>query len=896
MRLLRLALENWRGIEACDVRFADGVTIVEGPNEAGKSTLVEALLTLVRELDSSKKQAIKAVMPVGRDVGSTVTAEIETGDYRFVYSKTYNKSAQTTLDVSAPRREQLTGREAHERAEAILNETVDLALWQALLTEQGASLAPADLKDSEGLSNALDEAAGHATTGVEDMDLYDAARAEYERYYTPRTGKPRFAQLEQDHEAAVAARDAAAAALAEVERDAEAHDGLQADLRRRREAIPDLEARVREREASWQSVTKLRQELELAETRLTSAADRQAAAARALEERKALADTIATDEKALAAEKEKQQPLAERATERAKKVDSARLVAEDKRKRRNAARERVEAARRDLAYLEDRDRLAKNEQRLEDHTAVAEQLKKTSKTLNDIAIDDAGLEAIRDASHELDKAKSKRDLAATAVTVTAEQSLDFTIEDEDVSLVTGEAEKRYVASGLEIRFPDLASVRIAPPRTAAELESDLSEAETALASALERYRVKNLAEAIEQNETRRSAEAERQRLRSRAAEILSSGGAEEKGEETAEEIAESVRSLRERCEAFLEQRGGQDGLPADAAAGREALSAAEQALKDAESDYEAAQQRETELRAEHAEADAALRQAKEALIGREATLKDRQKRLQTARAEAPDDALEARLRDAAAAAEQLETDTAAIRRRLDQLDPDSVETLYTNARDALTRVERDLTQTEQQLAVLHDRLERAQADGRYDALETADRRVTDTADELAATRRRAAAAERLWTTLNQHRDAARQAYVQPLKDAIEKLGRIVFGQRFEVAIGEDWKLEAVTRDEQTLPFESLSVGAKEQLGILARLAAARIVAEQGGVPLIIDDALGFSDPSRLETMGAAIAAAGRDCQIVILTCTPGRFTHVGSAEVVSMVTTSATTSATTRRS
>jgi DNA repair exonuclease SbcCD ATPase subunit len=890
MRLRRLALENWKGIDACDVRFADGVTIVEGPNEAGKSTLVEALLTLVRELDSSKKQAIRAVMPVGRDVGSTVTAEIETGDYRFVYSKTYNKSPQTTLDVSAPRREQLAGREAHERAEAILNETVDLALWQALLTEQGASLTPADLRNSEGLSNALDEAAGHATTGVEDMDLYDAARAEYERYYTPRTGKPRFAQLEQDHEAAVAARDAAAAALAEVERDAEAHDRLQADVRRRREALPDLEARVREHEASWQSVTRLRQELELAETRLASAADQQAATARALEERKALADTIATDEEALAAEKEKQQPLAERATELAKKVDSARLVAEDKRKRRNAAREQVEAARRDLAYLEDRDRLARNEQRLQDHAAVAEQLKQTSKTLNDIAIDDAGLEAIRDASHELDKAKSKRDLAATAVTVTAEQSVDFTIEDEDVSLVTGEAEKRTIASGLEIRFPGLASVRIAPPRTAAELESDLSEAESVLASALERYRVQDLAEAIEQNEIRRSAEAERQRLRSRAAEILSSGGArekgEEKGEETAEEIAEeiaeSVRSLRERCEAFLELRDGQDGLPADAAAAREALAAAESTLKDAESEYEAAQQRETELRAEHAEADAALREAKESLIGREATLKDRQQRLQAARAEAADDALEAKVRDAAAAAERLEADTAAIRRRLDQLDPDSVETLYTNARDALTRAERDLTQTEQQLAVLHDRLERARADGRYDALETADRRVTDTADELATTRRRAAAAERLWTTLNQHRDAARQAYVRPLKDAIERLGRIVFGQSFEVAIGDDWKLEAVTRDEQTLPFEALSVGAQEQLGILARLAAARIVAEQGGVPLIIDDALGFSDPARLETMGAAIAAAGRDCQIIILTCTPGRFAHVGSGQVVAL--------------
>jgi len=122
--------------------------------------------------------------------------------------------------------------------------------------------------------------------------------------------------------------------------------------------------------------------------------------------------------------------------------------------------------------------------------------------------------------------------------------------------------------------------------------------------------------------------------------------------------------------------------------------------------------------------------------------------------------------------------------------------------------------------------------------------------------------------------------VQPLKAAIERLGAIVFGAGFEVEIGDDWSLISRTLHEKTLPFDDLSVGAKEQLGILTRLAAAQIVSTQGGVPLIIDDALGFSDPARLEKMGAAIAAAGRQTQIVILTCTPGRFMHVGSAEVV----------------
>ena len=165
-------------------------------------------------------------------------------------------------------------------------------------------------------------------------------------------------------------------------------------------------------------------------------------------------------------------------------------------------------------------------------------------------------------------------------------------------------------------------------------------------------------------------------------------------------------------------------------------------------------------------------------------------------------------------------------------------------------------------------------------MEGAERVFEDSEAELMATRRRAAAIELLWATLNKHRNLAREAYVKPLKQAIEKLGRIVFGAAFEVELGDDWSLVSRTLHGKTLPFDDLSVGAKEQLGILTRLAAAQIVSKQGGVPLIIDDALGFSDPVRLETMGAAIAAAGKKSQIIILTCTPGRFTHVGSANLI----------------
>ena len=69
--------DRYRGVDSREIEFGTGVTIVEGPNEAGKTSLIEALYTLIKELDSSGKQAIKAVKPVDRDVGSTVEAEIE---------------------------------------------------------------------------------------------------------------------------------------------------------------------------------------------------------------------------------------------------------------------------------------------------------------------------------------------------------------------------------------------------------------------------------------------------------------------------------------------------------------------------------------------------------------------------------------------------------------------------------------------------------------------------------------------------------------------------------------------------------------------------------------------------------------------------------------------------
>ena len=191
MKLHRLVLTNYRGITHREIEFPDrGVVVVSGANEIGKSSMIEALDLLLESKDRSTKKEVKQVKPTHADVGAEITAEISTGPYRFIYHKRFHKRCETTLTVLAPRSEQLTGDEAHERVRALLDETVDLELWRAQRVLQSASTAAVDLSGCDALSRALDVAAGEAVqlSGAEPL-LIDRIDAEYLRYFTP-TGRP----------------------------------------------------------------------------------------------------------------------------------------------------------------------------------------------------------------------------------------------------------------------------------------------------------------------------------------------------------------------------------------------------------------------------------------------------------------------------------------------------------------------------------------------------------------------------------------------------------------------------------------------------------------------------------------------------------------------------------
>ena len=148
-------------------------------------------------------------------------------------------------------------------------------------------------------------------------------------------------------------------------------------------------------------------------------------------------------------------------------------------------------------------------------------------------------------------------------------------------------------------------------------------------------------------------------------------------------------------------------------------------------------------------------------------------------------------------------------------------------------------------------------EGLHEKLHAAQSHLDHIRQENVAMTRRAQAARLLYVTMKEERDKARRAYVAPLKKKIERLGRLVFNNSFEIELTEDLSVASRTMDGCNVPFESLSGGTKEQVSLISRLACAMTVSKDGGASLILDDTLGYTDPERLKLMGAVLAKAGK---------------------------------------
>lgn len=97
----------------------------------------------------------------------------------------------------------------------------------------------------------------------------------------------------------------------------------------------------------------------------------------------------------------------------------------------------------------------------------------------------------------------------------------------------------------------------------------------------------------------------------------------------------------------------------------------------------------------------------------------------------------------------------------------------------------------------------------------------------------------------------------------------------ELELGDDFAITGIRR-QRSEAFARLSDGTQEQIAVLVRLAMGAMLAERGdAAPIILDDALVYSDDERIERMFDALSRAGKNQQIIVLTCRMRSFEPLG---------------------
>ncbi|MCF8590240.1 AAA family ATPase [Gordonia liuliyuniae] len=865
MRLHRLRVADFRGIAEREIVFADsGVTVIEGENEAGKSSMVEALDLLLTTRANSSKSQVRAVQPSGRDVGSEVLAEISCGPYRFEYFKRFNRSPETALTIVEPAPEQLTGRPAHERVEQILGASLDSTLYRALRLLQSSDPELGDLTDSSALSRALDRAAGEVddagADSAQSQDLVAAVTKEYLRYFTQAQGRPSGELLQAQKAAATAA-----AAVTERERllasVQEAADGLPGVVRaiddamseesRQRVEVSTLAAQVAEADAVSDRLTAAKAVVARHELSVQAARS-------AVRERADVRSRLGQFESEIAS------------TSTA--VQAARGAAAAAGEKAASVAERIVAAQRDLddvrawiEYAETAERVAVDRRRLAQLDATIADVARMRSEVDEARRAAAELHATADdaaRATEIDRdiaAATARLESGAATVVVTPLAGDV---DVDGAAVDREQTLRITAS-TTIESSSV-RVRVVPGANAQVLADDLARL-TALGDELvARCGVDGLADvaaaAARRTElVRAAAEAERRLQR-----------------ELSGRDADGLTTIRAEVAARIPDSDpapveGAEDVAALRAKERELAAAAAQAQR--EWDAEVHREREERSRAQAWETSGENARVAAASL---------RQQIAAAEADASDDALAAAVIAAEAELTQAMEAEAKTAGEAARVDAAGVRAKYDEAEAALDRTRARLAQQRKLQAELSTRIEVCRNDGRLDELSDAVAENEAAQTTVQRVSERAEGARVLHETLQRKRSESRSRYIDPFARRLEELAAPVFGDGVRFSVGDDFQIASRTLDGVTVDVAALSGGAREQLGLLARLACASLVDEADGVPVILDDALGYTDPKRLASMSTVIGTAGPSSQIIVLTCTPDRYRGVDDATLVAV--------------
>ena len=889
MKIRSIAVNQFKKFTTpmCLNDIGDGLNVVVGPNEMGKSTLLGALRAALFEKYSSKAQPITALQNDRNQAAPVVeiTFEIDDGIYRI--RKRFMKKPYAQL--LCPDGRKLEGDEAEDTLRGLLGfeepgktgaKPETLGMWNVLWVQQGQSFGALDLPDSarSNLHSALESEVGEVLGGRRGRALPDAVDKQLSELVTS-TGRPRGEYKDSIDEVETLRSDLKGlqsrrsdlsetlddleteqdtlARLSSGEQDQKDNEELAA-ARGRRSELADLESRI---EAAGTDVELKKRNLEQAE--------------RALTERSDLKEQIETDSAAVKEAEEKLDEVRQKDREHRKQVDGLREDAKKAENNVTKADHAVSMARRVLTAVQRKNRIRELQGRYEKAHKAEEKRRTAQQGAAAILVTDENIEAVRDAAKKLEDARSRLSAAATLVAFDMPPNRLSRIEVNGASLAADQASLEAV-EGTTINIPDYGSISVQPAiKDRDKLISQQRKANDALINALEECGVKSVDEARAQLAERThhlgDAELARQEaeLHAPATDDHAAG---------AEPLAVHIAGLKKILEGEINGLGI-ESLPSEKEA-EQARDSAEETARERRDDLNTARAAlegpeeetgriQTELGSVRARYE----------VGNE-RLEKLRRGLTEAEEQTSDDALEA---DADAARKALEDQENAVSELEGQRKDDTLPQL--DAR--ISRLERALQERrekrsdlKQKVAGLRSKVETLEGAGLDEAIQQKEREVALADERLERDEREVAILTLLSSTLRSTETEAKERYLSPVLKRVRPYLQLLFPGA-EMAIDENLHIVGVVRQSgYEESFEHLSMGTQEQIAVLVRLAFAEMLVEQGHpATVVLDDALVFSDDQRMGRMFDILNMVGQRVQIIVLTCREQLFEGVGGRQL-----------------
>ncbi|MBK8233908.1 MAG: AAA family ATPase [Candidatus Eisenbacteria bacterium] len=94
----QITIKNWRGYrEPHTFQFKDGINLLAGRNEAGKSTLFEALTRVLFDRHNSKTEEIRAIQPIDSSLSPEAHVQLRANGRRYRAVKRFLQDPKSAL-------------------------------------------------------------------------------------------------------------------------------------------------------------------------------------------------------------------------------------------------------------------------------------------------------------------------------------------------------------------------------------------------------------------------------------------------------------------------------------------------------------------------------------------------------------------------------------------------------------------------------------------------------------------------------------------------------------------------------------------------------------------------------------------------------------------------------